>query len=71
MCLLYAGLAIAVRGPWVLILALPLVLILRYGVVAREEEYLERRFGDAYRDYRGGPPLALGVEREWGGGCRR
>src|SRR5918995_690577 len=35
MCLLYAGIGIAARGPWVLILALPLVLILRYGVVAR------------------------------------
>ena len=52
MFLLYAGIGIAVRGPWVLILALPLVIILRYGVVAREETYLERRFGDAYRDYK-------------------
>jgi protein-S-isoprenylcysteine O-methyltransferase Ste14 len=53
MCLIYAGIAVAVRSPWVLILALPLVLILRYGVVGREEAYLERRFGDAYRDYTG------------------
>jgi protein-S-isoprenylcysteine O-methyltransferase Ste14 len=52
MFLLYAGIGIAARGPWVLILALPLVIILRYGVVAREETYLERRFGDAYRDYK-------------------
>jgi protein-S-isoprenylcysteine O-methyltransferase Ste14 len=52
MCLLYAGIGIAARSPWVLILALPLVVILRYGVVAREETYLERRFGDAYRDYK-------------------
>ena len=52
MFLLYVGIGIAARGPWVLILALPLVLILRYGVVAREETYLERRFGDAYRDYK-------------------
>jgi protein-S-isoprenylcysteine O-methyltransferase Ste14 len=52
MLLLYAGIGIAERGPWVLILALPLVIILRYGVVAREETYLERRFGDAYRDYK-------------------
>ena len=52
MFLLYAGIGIAVRSPWVLILALPLVIILRYGVVAREEAYLERRFGDAYRDYK-------------------
>ena len=26
--------------------------MVRYGVVAREELYLERRFGDAYRDYK-------------------
>ncbi len=52
MFLLYVGTGIAVRSPWVLVLALPLVIILRYGVVAREEAYLERRFGDAYRDYR-------------------
>ena len=31
---------------------LPLVITLRYGVVAREEAYLERRFGDAYRYYK-------------------
>ena len=37
--------------PWS-VFALPLVVILRYGVVAREERYLEQRFGDAYRDYK-------------------
>src|SRR5688572_19489657 len=52
MLLLYAGIGIAARSPWVLVLALPLVIILRYGVVAREETYLERRFGEAYRDYK-------------------
>ena len=52
MCLLYAGIGMAARSPWVLMLALPLVVILRYGVVAREETYLERRFGDAYRNYK-------------------
>jgi protein-S-isoprenylcysteine O-methyltransferase Ste14 len=52
MCLLYAGIGMAARSPWVLVLALPLVVILRYGVVAREETYLERRFGVAYRNYK-------------------
>jgi protein-S-isoprenylcysteine O-methyltransferase Ste14 len=52
MLLLYAGIGTAARSPWVLILALPLIIILRYGVIAREEIYLERRFGDAYRDYK-------------------
>lgn len=52
MFLLYAGIALAARSPWVLILALPLAIALRYGVVAREEAYLEQRFGDTYRDYK-------------------
>ena len=52
MCLLYGGIGIAARRPWALILALPLVVILRYSVVAREETHLERRFGDAYREYK-------------------
>ncbi len=50
--LLYAGIGIAAQSPWILILVLPLSLIIRNGVVAREEAYLERRFGDTYRDYK-------------------
>jgi protein-S-isoprenylcysteine O-methyltransferase Ste14 len=48
----YVGIGIAVRSPWILILTLPLAITIRYGVVAREEAYLERRFGDAYRAYK-------------------
>ena len=52
MFLLYGGIAVAARSLWSLVLALPLALTIRYGVVAREEAYLERRFHDAYRDYK-------------------
>jgi protein-S-isoprenylcysteine O-methyltransferase Ste14 len=52
MFLIYGGVGVAARSPWILILTLPLALTIRYGVVAREEAYLERRFGDAYRDYK-------------------
>jgi protein-S-isoprenylcysteine O-methyltransferase Ste14 len=48
----YIGIAIAARSPWALIVVLPLAITIRYGVVAREEAYLERRFGDVYRDYK-------------------
>jgi protein-S-isoprenylcysteine O-methyltransferase Ste14 len=48
----YGGIGIAARSPWTLILTLPLAITIRYGVVGREEAYLERRFGDAYRDYK-------------------
>jgi len=47
-----AGVAIAVDSLWVLAALVPFYLIIRHGVVAREEAYLERRFGDAYRAYR-------------------
>jgi protein-S-isoprenylcysteine O-methyltransferase Ste14 len=50
--LLYGGIGVAAQSPWILILTLPLAITIRYGVVAREEAYLERRFGDAYRDYK-------------------
>jgi protein-S-isoprenylcysteine O-methyltransferase Ste14 len=54
MFLLYAGIGVSARSPWILILALPLTIIMRYVVVAREEAYLERHFGEAYRGYRAG-----------------
>ena len=41
------GLAIAFDNLWLTMLAPALVI--RYGVVAREEVYLERKFGDVYR----------------------
>jgi len=50
--LVYGGIGIAVRSPSILIMTLPLAIAIRYGVVAREEAYLERRFGDSYRDYK-------------------
>ncbi|MGH7713582.1 MAG: methyltransferase family protein, partial [Gemmatimonadaceae bacterium] len=52
MFLIYGGIGIADRSPWIMILAVPLAITIRYGVVAREEAYLESRFGDAYRGYK-------------------
>jgi protein-S-isoprenylcysteine O-methyltransferase Ste14 len=52
MFLLYLGIGLVARGPWILVLVLPLAITIRYVVVAREEAYLERRYGDAYRDYK-------------------
>jgi len=46
------GLAVAFDDLWLLMLLVPFALIIRYGVVAREEAYLERKFGDVYRTYR-------------------
>lgn len=50
--LLYLGTSLWVNSIWPL-LALPVVLVtVQIGVVAREEAYMERRFGDEYRAYK-------------------
>ena len=46
------GLAIGFDNLWILAMLIPFYLVLRYGVVAREEAYLERKFGDVYADYK-------------------
>jgi protein-S-isoprenylcysteine O-methyltransferase Ste14 len=50
--LLYLGISLWVNTVWPLLL-LPLILLtIQYGVVTREEAYMERCFGDDYRTYR-------------------
>ncbi|MBA8904110.1 isoprenylcysteine carboxylmethyltransferase family protein [Phyllobacterium sp. P30BS-XVII] len=52
MALIYAGLAIGFDRP-IALGFLPLVLIIiQTQVIAREERYLERKFGDDYRRYK-------------------
>ncbi len=52
MFLALTGLAIAFDNLWLLMMLALFALVIRYGVVAREEAYLERKFGDVYRSYR-------------------
>ncbi len=46
------GLAIAFDTLWLPMMLVPFAIVIRYGVVAREEAYLERKFGADYRGYR-------------------
>jgi protein-S-isoprenylcysteine O-methyltransferase Ste14 len=46
------GLAVAVDTLWLLVTLVPFYFVIRYGVVAREEAYLERKFGGAYLGYK-------------------
>jgi protein-S-isoprenylcysteine O-methyltransferase Ste14 len=46
------GLAVAFNGLWLLMTLVPFALVIRYGVITREEAYLDRKFGDVYRRYR-------------------
>jgi protein-S-isoprenylcysteine O-methyltransferase Ste14 len=54
--LVYFGLSIVLTSMWVLLLLIPTLVILQRGVVKREEAYLERKFGDAYRAYKARVP---------------
>jgi protein-S-isoprenylcysteine O-methyltransferase Ste14 len=57
--LIYFGLAVILTSLWVLLLLIPVLAILQRGVVEREEEYLERQFGEAYRKYQARVPRWL------------
>jgi protein-S-isoprenylcysteine O-methyltransferase Ste14 len=46
------GLAIGFNSLWILAALVPFFLIIRFGVVAREEDYLERKFGGPYLAYK-------------------
>jgi protein-S-isoprenylcysteine O-methyltransferase Ste14 len=60
--LVMLGIAIAFAVDWLLLLILPSMLVLHFGVVRREEQYLERKFGDRYRLYkRHVPRYGLGI----------
>jgi protein-S-isoprenylcysteine O-methyltransferase Ste14 len=52
MALAYIGLAIAAGSAWAIGLLAPLLVLMHVGVISREERYLEREFGDAYRQYK-------------------
>jgi protein-S-isoprenylcysteine O-methyltransferase Ste14 len=53
MALVYVGIALLAEALWVLA-PLPVVLaVIDRGVIAREERYLERKFGREYLDYKG------------------
>jgi protein-S-isoprenylcysteine O-methyltransferase Ste14 len=54
--LLTAGIGTAIGSDWTFVLLIPTALLLHYGVVLREERYLERKFGDEYRRYRARVP---------------
>jgi protein-S-isoprenylcysteine O-methyltransferase Ste14 len=51
--LIYLGLSVAAGSLWAIGLLVPLLWVINVGVVKREERYLERKFGDAYRAYKG------------------
>lgn len=54
--LMVGGFGIAFASDWALVLLVPMALVVRNGVVLREERYLERKFGEEYLSYKASVP---------------
>ena len=52
MTLLYLGIASMMNSLWMLLIAVPLVVVIHRGVIKREERYLESKFGEEYLKYK-------------------
>jgi protein-S-isoprenylcysteine O-methyltransferase Ste14 len=46
-----AGISLAFKLPWVLILLIPSIVVCHYILIAPEESYLSAKFGEQYRMY--------------------
>lgn len=46
------GIAAAVNSVWIVLMQIPVVLLIKKFVIAKEEHYLESKFGDEYRNYK-------------------
>ena len=53
MALLYVGFSLFADSVIALVFLVPLLAIITYAVIRREEHYLEVKFGEAYRHYKG------------------
>ncbi len=49
---LYLGLTLLLNSLWPLLLVVPLLAVMEWGVIRREERYLSQRFGPPYDAYR-------------------
>jgi protein-S-isoprenylcysteine O-methyltransferase Ste14 len=52
MALVYLGIAVGARALWVLVPLIAVLAVVDRGVIAREERYLERTFGEQYLRYK-------------------
>ncbi|HEX5042703.1 MAG TPA: isoprenylcysteine carboxylmethyltransferase family protein [Candidatus Polarisedimenticolaceae bacterium] len=49
---MFVGVAQMANSAWFLLVLVPMLVVLHFGVVRREERYLEAKFGEPYRAYR-------------------
>ena len=60
---LMLGLAIVLALDWLPLLMVPAWFALHFGIVRREEAYLEAKFGEAFRAYKARVPRYVGLPR--------
>jgi protein-S-isoprenylcysteine O-methyltransferase Ste14 len=49
--LVFLGLALVLNSLWGVVALVPLLVVMHYGVILREERYLAAKFGESYRQY--------------------
>jgi len=54
--LFLVALSLVLASDWMLVMTIMFVLTIHFGVVKREERYLEAKFGEAYRQYKARVP---------------
>lgn len=52
MTLIYLGVTFAINSIWFLPFLIVVLMAIHYGVILREEAYLERKFGEEYSNYK-------------------
>lgn len=52
MTLLVLGIAVWINELWILVPLLPVLMLIQFGVIAREEAYLTKKFGAEYLEYK-------------------
>lgn len=52
LAMLQIGIGLAAGMAWIIAWVVPAILVIRFGVIAREERYLERKFGEEYLRYK-------------------
>ena len=50
--LLQLGLGMWANSAWLVGMLIPTLVLMSYGVIAREERYMARKFGDEYLQYK-------------------
>jgi len=48
----YTSLALLLNNLWLLLFIAPLIITFQWGIIRREERYLEAKFGETYQAYK-------------------